>query len=110
MQARSIFVDTIIATAAISEYAPVTFGGALATAASIVKGVAQTSAVAGDAVAVTVLGTSQVFITENVAAGDLLVPDGTGKARKAVDAEVGFARANRNGVVGTRIEVMLLPR
>ncbi|MCL2297956.1 MAG: DUF2190 family protein [Proteobacteria bacterium] len=109
MQARPVWVDTVVATTEITEYAPVTYDGKLATDSCVVKGVAQTSAAINDTVAVAVLGSSQVFITEAVVAGDLLEPDGTGKVRKAA-GDAGFARANRNGTAGTRIEAVLLPR
>ncbi len=106
MQSFDIFSDTVKAKTAITEFAPVTYDGALAGATDLVYGVARCDADIGNDVAVVVLGTAQVHLTEDVAPGDLLIPDGTGKVKKGTGT--GFARARKTGAAGELAEVFLI--
>lgn len=108
MQSIDIFSDTVEATENITEFAPITYDGKIAGASDHVCGVARCDAAPGEVVAVAKLGTAQVFLAEAVAAGDPLIPDGTGKVKKGTD--LGFARARKAGAAGERAEVFLTLR
>jgi hypothetical protein len=110
-QKHAIFTYSLIAVGAISEYRAIGFDGAQATVAGAkVAGVATTDAVAGEPVAVDMIGTTVVETGGAFSAGDDLVVDAEGRAivNPAVGGEYIFADALEDaGAAGEFVEVAL---
>jgi hypothetical protein len=107
----SLLVVPVLATTAITSNRFITPAGALAGAAVNAQGIAQSDAVIGAKVAVTVLGTEVVETGAAIAAGALIESDATGRAITKA-AGVSLARLAPGEVAtaaGQFVEVILLP-
>lgn len=105
----AIFVQTIIATAAITANRGVTIAGAVPAAAATALGLAQTGGAIGDAIPVNVLGTAVGEAGAAIAVGAALEFDASARViTKAAGIAIGRALTAAANA-GDQIEVLLIP-
>lgn len=105
----AIFVQTIIATAAITAGRGVTIAGAVPAAAATALGLAQTGGAIGEAIPVNVLGTAVGEAGAAIALGAALEFDATGRViTKAAGITIGRA-LTAAAAAGDQVEVLLIP-
>lgn len=105
----AIFVQTIIATAAITAGRGVTIAGAVPVAAATALGLAQTGGAIGDAIPVNVLGTAVGEAGAAIAVGVALEYDASGRViTRSAGVTIGRA-LTAAAAVGDQVEVLLIP-
>lgn len=98
---------TAVATAAITARQLVGFDGAPAGDSGLVKGMAQNAAAIGDAVAVTMIGISDMTAGAVIAAGDEVRSDATGLPVPLGVGNNPFGRALTAAQAGERVTVLI---
>ncbi|MDR0249933.1 MAG: hypothetical protein LBI35_01245 [Burkholderiales bacterium] len=109
MQKLAILTLPVVAPAAIDAYVPLNIDGTVTADAGFPLGFTQYQAIAGEAVAVTVIGTAIAIAGAAITEGDALKVAGGKVVPGAAVANV-VARALQAGVEGEKIEILLLPR
>ena len=108
-QSISVLALSVVANGAITAQRFVTAVGLQAGAGANVLGVARSSAAAGDALAVDVLGTAIVEAGAAITAGAALETDASGRAVTVSSGAVVARALGPAGQAGERIEVVLIP-
>lgn len=105
----AIFVQTILATGAITANRGVTIAGAVPGAGLTALGLAQTGGAIGEAIPVNVLGTAVGEAGAAIAAGAALEYDASGRViTKAAGITIGRA-LTAAAALGDQVEVLLIP-